>query len=292
MKHAINTARIFLMIGNRALAFAGLVAVASITVRCGPAQPVNAPVSSIVDGGDITKDAGERVTVELLKEPTRIDPFTLTDLDGKGLSSTDWKGKMVLVNFWATWCGPCRAEIPDLVALQTKYRDRLIVIGISEDEGPIDKVREFASQYKVNYPIVMTTPEIEDRFPGVAALPTTFFLDTEGRIAQRHIGILHARETEATARVLAGLEANADVKRIDDPSRMNDDDVSQIKDIPGVDLSQVPEGKRGEVLNALNSESCTCGCGLSVAKCRIDDPSCTISPPLAKTIVERVLAAK
>ncbi len=73
---------------------------------------------------------------------------------------------------------------------------------------------------------------------------------------------------------------------------MNDDDVSQIKDIPGVDLSQVPEGKRGEVLNALNSESCTCGCGLSVAKCRIDDPSCTISPPLAKTIVERVLAAK
>lgn len=281
------------MIRNRAFALVGLAAVGLAVGACGPAQPAtDAPASSIVDTGDITKDAGERVTVELLKEPTTLDTFTLTDLDGKTISSNDWKGKVVLVNFWATWCGPCRAEIPDLVALQTKYRDRVVVIGVSEDEGPIDKVREFAAKYTVNYPIVMTTPEIEERFPGVAALPTTFFLDTEGRIAQRHIGILHARETEATARVLAGLETDADVKRIDDPSRMNDDDVGHIKEIPGVDLSQVPDVKRGDVLNALNSESCTCGCGLSVAKCRIDDPTCGISPPLAKAIVERVLAAK
>lgn len=70
---------------------------------------------------------------------------------------------------------------------------------------------------------------------------------------------------------------------------MNADDVAQIKEIPGVDLTRVPESRRGEVLQALNSESCTCGCGLSVAKCRMDDPSCTISPPLAKAIVERVL---
>lgn len=281
------------MIRSRALALVAVVVVTSITAACGSGQPVtDAPASAIVSTGDVTKDAGERVTVELLKEPTALDAFTLTDLDGKTISSSDWKGKVVLVNFWATWCGPCRAEIPDLVALQAKYGDRVVVIGVSEDEGPIDKVREFAAQYKVNYPIVMTTPEIEERFPGVAALPTTFFLDTEGRIAQRHIGILHARETEATARVLAGLETDADVKRIDDPSRMNDDDVAQIKEIPGVDLSQVPEAKRGEVLNALNSDSCTCGCGLSVAKCRLDDPTCAISPPLAKKIVERVLASK
>lgn len=276
-----------------AFALVGLAIVALVMGACGSAQPAaNAPASSIVDTGDATKDVGERVTVELLKEPTSVEPFTLTDLDGKTVSSTDLKGKVVLVNFWATWCGPCRAEIPDLVALQAKYRDRVVVIGVSEDEGPIDKVREFAAQYKVNYPIVMTTPAIEEQFPGVAALPTTFFLDTEGRIAQRHIGILHARETEATARVLAGLETDADVKRIDDPSRMNDDDVAQIKEIPGVDLSQVPDAKRGDVLSALNSESCTCGCGLSVAKCRMDDPTCAISPPLAKKIVERVLAAK
>lgn len=278
------------MTRNRAFALVGLVALTMGGGACGPGKPAtDTPASTAIAVGDITKDVGDRVTVELLKDPTALEPFTLTDLDGRALTSDDWKGKVVLVNFWATWCGPCRAEIPDLVALQTKYRDRLLVIGISEDEGPTDKVRAFAAEHKVNYPIVMTTPEIEERFPGVAALPTTFFLDTEGRIAQRHIGILHARETEATARVLTGLDANADVKRVEDPSRMNADDVAQIKEIPGVDLTRVPESRRGEVLQALNSESCTCGCGLSVAKCRMDDPSCTISPPLAKAIVERVL---
>jgi thiol-disulfide isomerase/thioredoxin len=241
---------------------------------------------------DIAKDTGDRVAVELLKKPTELPAFTLTDLDGKTMSSTDWKGKVVVVNFWATWCAPCRAEIPDLVALQDKYRDQLLVVGISEDEGPVDKVRAFTAERNVNYPIAMTTPDLEKLFPGIVALPTTFILDKDGKVAQKHVGMLHARETEATARLLAGLEVNAEVKRVDDPTRINPEDVAQIKDIPGVDLSKVPEGKRADVLQALNSDSCTCGCGLTVAKCRMDDPACTISPPIAKAIVERVLAAK
>ena len=136
----------------------------------------------------------------------------------------------------------------------------------------------------------MTTPEVEKLFPGIVALPTTFFLDRDGKVAQKHVGLLHARETEATARVLAGLPVNADVKKVDDPNKMNPEDVAQLKEIPGVDLSQVPEAKRAEVLQALNSENCTCGCGLTVAKCRIDDPSCTVSPPLAKSIVDKYAA--
>jgi thiol-disulfide isomerase/thioredoxin len=241
---------------------------------------------------DISKDTGDRVAVELLKEPTTLPAFTLTDLDGKTMSSTDWTGKVVVVNFWATWCAPCRAEIPDLVALQDKYRDHLVVVGISEDEGPIDTVRKFTAERKVNYPIVMTTPDIEKLFPGIVALPTTFILDKDGKVVQKHVGMLHARETEATARLLAGLEVNAEVKRVDDPNKINPEDVAQLKEIPGVDLSKVPDGKRAEVLQALNSDSCTCGCSLTVAKCRMDDPACTISPPIAKAIVDRVLAAK
>jgi len=241
---------------------------------------------------DITKDTGDRVAVELLKEPTTLPAFTLTDLDGKAMSSTDWTGKVVVVNFWATWCAPCRAEIPDLVALQDKYRDHLVVVGISEDEGPIDTVRKFTAERKVNYPIVMTTPDIEKLFPGIVALPTTFILDKDGKVVQKHVGMLHARETEATARLLAGLEVNAEVKRVDDPNKINPEDVAQLKEIPGVDLSKVPDSKRAEVLQALNTDSCTCGCGLTVAKCRMDDPACTISPPIAKAIVDRVLAAK
>lgn len=246
------------------------------------AEAASAPV-------DLSKDEGEKVTIELLKEPMTIEGFSIKDLDGKTLSTADWKGKVVLVNFWATWCGPCRAEIPDLVALQNKYRDQLLVVGISEDEGPVDGVRKFAEQYKVNYPIAMTSPEVEKQFPGIVALPTTFFLDKDGRIAQKHVGMLHARETEATARLLVGLPVNADVKKVDDPNRVNPEDIAQMKEIPGVDLSQVPEAKRSEVLQALNSENCTCGCGLTVAKCRIDDPSCTVSPEVAKKIIARII---
>lgn len=260
---------------------------------CRPAAPAATTTGSASPNAavpaDVTKDTGDKVTVELLKEPKAVAPFTLTTLDGKTLSSADWKGKVVLVNFWATWCGPCRAEIPDLVDLQNKYRDRLIVIGISEDEGPVDAVRKFAEQYMVNYPIAMTTDAIGERFPGITALPTTYFLDTDGKVAMKHVGMLHARETEATARLLAGLEVNAEVKRIDDPTRMNPEDVAQLKEIPGVDLSRVPESKRSEVLQALNSDNCTCGCGLTVAKCRVDDPSCSVSPDVAKKIIARVL---
>jgi len=236
-------------------------------------------------------DAGP-VTIELLKQRLELPAFTVTDLDGKQMSSADWKGKVVIVNFWATWCGPCRAEVPDLVALQDKYRDQVLVVGISEDEGPVDLVRKFADQYKVNYPIAMTTPELQKLFPGIAALPTTFVLDKEGRVAQKHVGMLRARETEATTRHLAGLEGNVEVTLVDDPNKVDSAALSQLKEVPGVDLSKVPEDRRSAVLQALNSENCTCGCGLSVAKCRIDDPSCTVSPEIAKKIVERTIAAQ
>ena len=91
----------------------------------------------------------------------------MRDLDGRSITSASLRGKVALINFWATWCGPCRAEIPDLVALQDKYRDQLQVIGISEDEAGPDIVRRFAASHNVNYPIVMLTPELEHVFPGV-----------------------------------------------------------------------------------------------------------------------------
>jgi len=263
--------------------------VMTLLVACGTG---NKTTSNADPTADIAQDTGGPATVELLKEPQAVADFTLTALDGRRLSSADWKGKVVLLNFWATWCGPCRAEIPDLVALQAKYGDQLVVIGISEDEGPVDVVRKFAADYKVNYPVAMTTPEMQKIFPGITALPTTFILDRDGRMVQKHIGLLHPRQTEAATRYLAGLEVDAEVKRVDDPSKMTAEAVAQVKDIPGVDLSNVPGERRADVLQALNSENCTCGCGLTVAKCRIDDPNCSTSSPLAKAIVERTLNAR
>src|SRR5262247_3734807 len=117
----------------------------------GTAPPEGAPV-------DV---AGDPAVVQLLKDPAALGDFAVTDLEGRTISSSDLRGKVVLVNFWATWCPPCRAEIPDLVKLQERYRDKLVILGISEDEIPPEQVKAFAANMKVNYVVAMTTPELK-----------------------------------------------------------------------------------------------------------------------------------
>src|SRR5262245_23578875 len=104
---------------------------------------------------EVLAPAGEAPVVELLKEGPPLPDFAMTDITGRAITSKDLRGKVVLVNFWATWCPPCRAEIPDLIALQDKYRDKLVVIGVSEDEGGVDEVKAFVAKQRMNYPIVM-----------------------------------------------------------------------------------------------------------------------------------------
>jgi thiol-disulfide isomerase/thioredoxin len=235
--------------------------------------------------------AGERVALRFFRNPATAPPFVVEDLDGRTLSSASLRGKVVIINFWATWCPPCRAEIPDLVALQEKYRDHLVVIGVSEDEGVPDLVRQFAAQHKINYPIVMMNEELEKMFPGVSALPTSFILDRESRIVQKHVGMLTARTTEYETRSLAGLPVNASIEEVDQTQGLKLDNNAQLMTIPGIDLATMPAGKRAEALQKLNAASCTCGCDLTVAKCRVDDPACGVSLPLARKIVEQIASA-
>jgi len=227
-------------------------------------------------------------TIRFFKDPAGVPAFTAADLDGREVSSTAAHGKVIIVNFWATWCPPCRAEIPDLVALQDKYRDQLQIIGVSEDEVPPEDVKRFAIQHKMNYPVVMTTREIDRLFPGVQALPTSFILDRDLRIVQKHVGMLTAGMTELETRALAGLPVSATIERVDHTQGLKLDSTAQVMDIPGVDLASLPASKRSEALQKLNEKSCTCGCDLTVAKCRVDDPTCGVSLPLAREIVQQV----
>jgi len=219
---------------------------------------------------------GEKVTLRFFRNPAVAPAFVARDLDGRDVSSASLRGKVVLINFWATWCPPCRAEIPDLVALQEKYRDQLQIIGISEDEGGPELVRRFAAEHHVNYPIVMTTPELEKKFPGIGALPTSFVIDRDARLVQKHVGMLTAQTTEYETRHLAGLPVSVSI---------------ELMSIPGVDLAKLSPARRAEALQKLNAEPCTCGCDLTVAKCRVDDPSCGVSLPLARQIVARIADA-
>jgi thiol-disulfide isomerase/thioredoxin len=234
--------------------------------------------------------AGDRVSVRLYRNPATVGDFTVRDLEGRTISSASLHGKVTVINFWATWCGPCRAEIPDLVALQEKYKDSLQIVGISQDEAAPEVVKKFAVDRQVNYPIAMMTADLERHFPGIVALPTSYILDRDGRIVQKHVGMLTAAMTEAEVRVLAKLPVNASVELVDQTQGLKLENGAQAMTIPGIDLSKLALERRTEALQKLNSQPCTCGCDLTVARCRVDDPQCSVSLPLARKIVEQLAA--
>ena len=114
--------------------------------------------------------------------------FTVTDIDGKKITLSDYRGKVVLLDFWATWCTPCRAEIPHFVEMQEKYGPQgFQVIGISMDDDA-KPVREFYQQFKINYPVAIGDDKLAERFGGVLGLPVNFIIDREGRIHSRYLG--------------------------------------------------------------------------------------------------------
>jgi thiol-disulfide isomerase/thioredoxin len=235
---------------------------------------------------------GEPVTLRFFRNPAAAPAFVAHALDGSEISSDSLRGKVVLVNFWATWCPPCRAEIPDLVALQEKYRDQLQIIGVSEDEGGPEVVKRFVADHHMNYPVVMTSPDIEKKFPGIGALPTSFVIDRQARLVQKHVGMLTARTTEYETRHLAGLPVNASIEEVEQTHGLKLENGAQLMTIPGIDLTKLPVSKRSEALEKLNGQACTCGCDLTVAKCRVDDPSCGVSLPLARQIVAQIAGSE
>ena len=106
----------------------------------------------------------------------------------KPLDLATYRGKVVLLDFWATWCTPCRGEIPHFVELQDKYRDQgLQVIGISMDDG-VKPVREFYQQFKMNYPVALGNEKVAEAYGGVLGLPVTFLIGRDGRVAAKYVG--------------------------------------------------------------------------------------------------------
>ncbi len=116
--------------------------------------------------------------------------FSLQSIDGKTVSLNNYKGKVVILDFWATWCGPCRKGIPDLVALQSKYKDDLVVIGVSLDTSTKNDVMPFAKEFKINYPVVYGNENIANNYGGINAIPTSFVIDKDGKIAAKYVGLV------------------------------------------------------------------------------------------------------
>jgi thiol-disulfide isomerase/thioredoxin len=122
-------------------------------------------------------------------KPAKLD-FTLKDLDGKEVSLTSFKGKVILLNFWATWCGPCKAEIPGFVELQNIYKNDFVVVGYSVDDTA-EQARTFANEFKMNYPILLGEgrEDVQDAFGPIWGIPASFIISREGKVCKKHLGI-------------------------------------------------------------------------------------------------------
>jgi len=129
--------------------------------------------------------------------------FALPDLEGKVVKTSDLKGKVVILDFWATWCPPCRQEVPHFVALQNKYRDQgLEIVGLSLDKGGAADVKPFVEEYKVNYMMLIANDKTAEDYGGITGIPTTFVLDKDGKIVKRFLGYTDPAVFEETIRPL------------------------------------------------------------------------------------------
>jgi len=123
--------------------------------------------------------------------------FTLQSLDGKTVHLSDFRGKAILLNFWATWCEPCKVEMPWIVDLQKKYASQgLQVVGVAMDDASPDEITKFTEQMGVNYPVVIGKDEVADSYGGLPFLPTTFYIGRDGKIVDKVLGIKGRGEIE------------------------------------------------------------------------------------------------
>ena len=229
--------------------------------------------------------------IRLVRNPDEAPAFQLKDLDGKNLSLASYKGKVVLLNFWATWCGPCRAEIPSLIQLQTLYKDHLQIIGLDVDDDDESVVRQTVEAEGINYPVALSTPQVRYDYGGIGGLPTLFVINTEGRVVQKHVGLYNPALYEAEVRALLGMPIPATVETFEDAGEIFLKHADRATTLPGVDLTALSTEQRAAAFHKFNAEDCTCGCKMTLAQCRMYDRGCSFSAERTAQIVKEILAA-
>jgi len=152
---------------------------------------------------EVTSNVSEVTSVS--KRPDLVPNFAWKDSAGKTIDLDSYRGKVVLINFWATWCGPCKRELPDLIAISNELAGRNVsVIGISTDRGTnvIDDVKSFVKEKGIPYQVVISSEDLEEAFGNIRVIPTTFLVDASGKIAQTIVG---ARSKQAFTEAITPL---------------------------------------------------------------------------------------
>jgi thiol-disulfide isomerase/thioredoxin len=186
------------------------VAIAILIVMLAPGADNSSSPAATASKGNLTgsPNSAEEDAAADAKAAGKAAPlnFTLKDMNGVDVKLASFKGKPIIVNFWATWCGPCRAEIPSLVELQKQYGEEgkdVVILGISVDD-PIEKLKPYAAQMKMNYPVLVGNgrDDVQDAFGPLWGIPVTVFIDREGRIAKKHSGIASKEQFEQEIKAL------------------------------------------------------------------------------------------
>ena len=185
------------------------VAIAILIVMLAPGSDSSAPPASSSSGNlKGSPNSAEDDAAADAKAAGKSAPlnFTLKDMNGVDVKLASFKGKPIVLNFWATWCGPCRAEIPSLVELQKQYADEgkdVVILGISVDD-PVDKLKPYAAQMKMNYPVLVGKDheDVQDAFGPLWGIPVTVFVGRDGNIALKHSGIATKEQFEQEIKAL------------------------------------------------------------------------------------------
>ena len=147
-------------------------------------------------------DPDEAISALAVGKPAPLQ-FTMQDMNGVDVKLASFKGKVILLNFWATWCGPCQEEIPSLVELQHRYGDQLVILGVSIDD-PLNKLKPYATKMHMNYPVLVgkDRQDVQDAYGPLFGIPVSVFVDREGKIWKRHAGIASKDQFEREIKAL------------------------------------------------------------------------------------------
>ncbi len=176
-----------------------LIAALLSTAACSRQNPeASAPPAKPAEGG-----AGAAKASAALPTLGPAPAWRLRDLNGVEVTSEQFKGKVLVVDFWATWCPPCREEIPGYIELTKKYGGQgVVILGVSLDQAGPEVVKAFAAKSGINYPLVMGDDKVVAAFGGVEGIPTTFLIDRAGQIRDRKVGLVPTPEYEQRIRAV------------------------------------------------------------------------------------------
>jgi thiol-disulfide isomerase/thioredoxin len=230
------------------------------------------------------------------KHPSAPD-FNLTDINGAKLALSDYQGKVVLLDFWATWCGPCRIEIPEFVQMEQKYRDQgFAILGVAMQDTP-DSVGKFYQQFHLNYPVAMGNSQLAALYGGIFGLPTSFLIGRDGRIYSQHSGTTGADVFQDEIQQLLAGKPGEEVGGFSPAGQVEDIEVGTPgeanADVPGVDVSKLSAAQLAVFEKQLEQNPCSCGgCKFTLLQCRRQDATCPVSKKMAREMLQKLQDSK